>query len=138
MVVSLIVVLAPPAHAEGSWTSYFSAVFPGIKTRTTEDKNIDAHSTYTKYRLCKFDRGVQAVERINMQLNRERSLLPDENMGSVNYACAGSTWLQYNYGRLPAGKYHSRLNSVNGETRHEYLPPLNIGTSSSHGVAFNY
>lgn len=138
VVVACSVRLAGQATAEGSWTSYFSKVFPGKDTRSTNDRNLDGANTYTKYRLCDFDSGVEPVEYIRMQLTYENTWTPDENMGRVNYDCAGSTWMQYNYGRLKAGWYHSTLINVNGETRDEYLEPLNVGTSSSRGVAFNY
>ena len=39
-------VLASPAMAEASWTSYWYRVLPGVDTRQWTDSNSDVNSTY--------------------------------------------------------------------------------------------
>lgn len=133
------VALATPALAEGNWTSYWTRVIPGATSRTWTDNNGDSANTYTKYRLCVYYTGSPyTLRNIKATLYYNNTFTPDENMGTVSYYCTNSTWLQYNYGRVKAGDYFNKLSNaydINGNQPPSYL---NVGNSSSHGIAVNY
>ena len=52
--VAATLALAAPAQAEGSWSSYWYRVLPGVTTRTWTDQNVDANNTYVKFRYCNY------------------------------------------------------------------------------------
>ena len=131
------VAFAAPARAEGSWRSYWWYVLTGKDTRTWTDSNGDTNDTITKFRYCAYAAGAPyTLYTIQTQLTYENTWTPDENMSSVVYSCNTSTWQQYNYGRVEAGKYHVTLMKVNGTTK----PPayVNVGSSSRTGISVSF
>jgi hypothetical protein len=115
-------VLAAPAHAEGSWTSSFSGIRPGWNTRQWTDTNRDAAQTSLTIKSCRQDNGNRFTSML-WQLTYNNTFTPDENMGRHNLDCRAATGARVNYGDVKRGNYVFGYISTTGSTSYYYSAP---------------
>ena len=100
------------AFAEGSWSSYLSAVATDFNSRTWADKNSDAANTTIRFDNCREHSGA-TFSNTEVQLTRETPWYePDENRGRKTFTCY-STYTG-NWGRQPSSSYHFTITKING------------------------
>jgi hypothetical protein len=107
------VMAMPMAFAEGSFSSYMTAVYPGFSSRTWTDHNSDSQSTNIELATCFWNPQHMGLKNLTLQLTKQEPwYLPQQNRGRRNYVCpTGSTQA---WGRQPSGSYHFTLVDVNG------------------------
>lgn len=128
-VMSMVVVgvMAAPAAAEGSFTSYFSGWLPGKHSRTWGDSNRDANSTLITLGGCRASANVTVRVTFRLQLTRETPwYTPDQNKGRKDFACYSKS-VTGNWGRQSSGSFHFTLTHVNGD---QYSWPGKVNAST--------
>ncbi|HEX6357090.1 hypothetical protein [Actinophytocola sp.] len=104
---------AAAAPTEGGFSSYLRGVKAGFNSRTWTDQNSDAVNTAIHLRYCVIDEDSSITPELVVRLWRER-FGPDQKVGTDKlYRCAGRGERK-SWGRVPSGKYHFEVRSVNG------------------------
>lgn len=80
--------LAPPASAEGSWSSYISDWRGGDESRRWTDNHSDGASTTVSFSGCNF----HGPSSVTLELDHVRDLLPDVSHGQRSNSCNTSSW----------------------------------------------
>lgn len=80
--------LAPPASAEGSWSSSISNWLGGNESRRWADNHGDSASTTVSFSGCSFGGPSSAT----LELDRVRDLLPDVSHGQRSNSCNTVSW----------------------------------------------
>lgn len=107
-----------PAHAEGGLYLTLNYARAGYRSPSWTDRNSDAVSTsISHYSTC-------SAVAVNYKLLRERSLLPDEQVGGIRQLSCGKTGTVY-FGDLASSKYHFNVASVVG-TSSVYVDDLRV------------
>ena len=107
---SMVVLVATPAIAEGSWSSNISNAVPGFESRTWQDNNLDNVSTTVGFSGCSLDFG-QTFSTTQLEMWGEFGGFPDQNLGNVQNTCGTSDW-----GIVSSNAYHFRVNTINYST----------------------
>ncbi|MGC5342345.1 hypothetical protein [Streptomyces sp. DT171] len=80
--------LAPPASAEGSWSSYISNWRGGDESRRWNDNHSDGASTTVSFSGCSFGGPSSAT----LELDHVRDYLPDVSHGQRSNSCNTVSW----------------------------------------------
>ncbi|MEU6807732.1 hypothetical protein ABZ920_01640 [Streptomyces sp. NPDC046831] len=80
--------LAPPASAEGSWTSSISNWLGGNESRRWTDNHTDGASTTVSFSGCNFGGPSSAT----LELDHVRDVLPDVSHGQRSNTCNTVSW----------------------------------------------
>ncbi|MEU0998222.1 hypothetical protein ACFW5S_24095 [Streptomyces olivaceus] len=80
--------LAPPASAEGSWSSYISNWRGGDEFRRWTDNHSDGSSTTVSFSGCSFGGPSSAT----LELDHVRDFLPDVSHGTRSNSCNTVSW----------------------------------------------
>lgn len=110
VVLIAVVSLTTPVAAEGSWSSYLSGVRIDFESRTWSDYDTDAVSTSVRFDNCRD--AIQGNTNVvaDVGVYRERTFLPDIELGRQNLSCYYSD--TGFYGRAPAGNYHFTIKNI--------------------------
>lgn len=122
MSAALVVLPAGVAFAEGSWSSSMTAVRTGFDSRTWTDRNADGASTTIKLGGCRDTYSGQNLN-THLQLTKENTWTPDQNMGVKCFPC--STSYTNSWGRVAAGNYHFTVMMINGTVSNSYYLSAN-------------
>lgn len=108
MVVAMIgVSMSVPAHAEGSFESRLSAVRTGFETRHWTDRGSDGVATTTRVSGC--SRSDAADFKLDVELIRYRSIMPNVSQGIRNVSsCKGGT-AEVNWGNPGDGEFFDQF-----------------------------
>lgn len=101
------VLVASPAHAEGSWSSYFEKVMPGFETRHFDDRNSDNIHSVLTIKNCRFwdgSRYVGANNGVIMEFYKEIDFWPDSSLGQKTFYCLSSA--SQGWGDPASGRYY--------------------------------
>lgn len=78
--------VASPAAAEGSWTSYFSGIGTGFESRRWTDNQSDSQATTSRLTGCRVTHGAGVSTSMGWELRRNRTALPDVSYGNKTYS----------------------------------------------------
>lgn len=90
--VAMVLFPAGAALAEGQWSSSMTAVRTGFDSRTWTDKNGDGTSTSIYLAGCR-DSYTRQNLNTNVQLTKENTWTPDQNLGVKYFPCGDASRL---------------------------------------------
>ena len=109
----VVLMLAPAAMAEGSWTSSITNALTGFDSRSWTDNNSDSANTTIQFNNCEDDWTAIEPDNTQIQLTKETPWYePDENRGRFVSDCENSD--TDNWGDEPSGSYHFTIIRING------------------------
>ncbi len=105
----LATVVAGPAFAEGSWSSFMNKVNVGFESRVWADRDIDQVATTVKLKTCSVSGTTFTSTGITLY---QDTIFPFiyTNHGLISNTCGTSSWGQ----GLGSGNYHFTIEKING------------------------
>lgn len=131
LVAAAVLGQATPALAEGGFDTYFSWVGTWYDSRNWDDHNNDSAATSVMLKDCDINWGWQKVE---VQLRRNRTGLPDDNKGTRTYRDCNNGRSQWNnWGDVQRGTYHFTFSKINNVS--DTLSRIRFNTCHQAGCA---
>lgn len=105
----LATVVAGPAFAEGSWSSYMSGVKIGFESRQWADRDFDQVATTVKLKTCTVSGTTFSSTGITLYQDTIFPFIYTSH-GLISNTCNTSSWGQ----GLGSGTYHFTIEKING------------------------
>lgn len=112
----LLTGIAPTAQAEGGFTSSITNALTGFESRWWTDKNSDSVSTSVSHHSKCIDAATEGgwiPKNVTYSLRRQRSLMPDADMGERTATCTKTVSVYW--GDVRAASYRIRVTKINGQ-----------------------
>jgi len=136
VVLAVLVVLAIPASAEGSWTSYLSNVRVGFETRRWWDNHNDAAGTMAGIYACR-DQAPDPSDSIGLELRRHVPGWFDESKGTREGTCYNLVYLYWGEMKDP-GEYWFKVSDISNCADHGGCYLYSISTRYPDGFMVSY